>query len=120
MLAQAYRFHGHNAVQFAYKKGKTVRTSLCLLRYAPNARRKHSRVAVVVSKKLHKSAVVRNRIRRRFYEVIRQEGIGEWPPHDLVFTVVDVRTETLPEKDIKETILRLLQMSGVKQGPVDK
>lgn len=41
------------------------------VKYIANPRRKHSRFAVVISKKVHKSAVGRNRMRRRVYEVIR-------------------------------------------------
>jgi ribonuclease P protein component len=120
MLARIYRFHGHNALHFVYQKGKTARTPLCLLKYVPNPRRKQARVAVVVGKKIHKSAVVRNRIRRRFYEAIREAGVGEWLAYDLVFTVLDERTEALEEKDIKNIISQLLQISGVNSGPVEK
>ena len=120
MLARQYRFHGYNALRFVYQQGKTARSPLCLLRFAPNPRRKQARVAVVVGKKLHKSAVVRNRIRRRFYEAIREAGVGEMSPYDLVFTVVDVRAETISEKDIKNTIVQLLQTAGIIEQAVDK
>lgn len=46
-------------------------------------------MAVVVSKKTAKSAVVRNRIRRRFYEAVRKEGSVDGKPIDLVFVVQD-------------------------------
>lgn len=49
------------------------------------------RLAVVVSKKVHKSAVTRNRIRRRLYECVRlmkQEDPSAWP-HDIVLTCFD-------------------------------
>lgn len=119
MIAQKYRFHGFNALRFVYKQGKTARTSACLLRYAPNPRRERCRVAVVVGKKLHKSAVVRNRVRRRIYAAL-QEVVGELPAYDLVFTVVDENVAVMPEKDIKDTIIRLLQISGVSGQAVDK
>ena len=120
MFARQYRFHGYNALRFVYQQGKTARSPLCLLRFAPNPRRNQARVAVVVGKKLHKSAVVRNRIRRRFYAAIREAGVGEWPAYDLVFTVVDLRAETTTAKDINETISRLLQIAGITTQPVDK
>ena len=53
-----------------YKKGKTVRRAGVSLVFTKNTRG-FTRVAVVVSKKVAKSAVERNRIRRRLYEVIR-------------------------------------------------
>jgi ribonuclease P protein component len=55
------------------------------------------RVAVVVSRKVHKSAVVRNRIRRRIYEICRQSTL-DLTGLDLVFTVFSdqlAETETI-------------------------
>jgi len=117
MIARSYRFHGYNALNFVYKQGRTARSSSVLLRYAPNPRRQECRVAVVVSKKVHKSAVGRNRIRRRIYGVI-EDRVGEWPAFDLVFTVVDDKIMDIAEKDIKNIISKLLQVSTIE--PVDK
>lgn len=116
MIAGKYRFHGYNALNFVYKQGRTARSPMCLLRYAPNSRRSSCRVAVVVGKKVNKSAVLRNRMRRRLYAII-EEGVGEWPAYDLVFTVVDDKMLQISEKDIKNIINSLLQ---VAIGPVDK
>lgn len=71
MLAKRNRFHGHNALRPVYRKGRAIRTGGLTLRVLPNPRRRTYRAAVVVSKKVHKSAVVRNRIRRRVYEQVR-------------------------------------------------
>jgi ribonuclease P protein component len=117
MIARRYRFHGYNALRFVYKEGETARSRSCLLKYAPNPRRKDCRVAVVVGKKLHKSAVDRNRIRRRIFAVL-QERVGDLPAYDLVFTVVDDTLVGQSEKYIKDTISRLLQTAGLV--PVDK
>jgi ribonuclease P protein component len=119
MIARQYRFHGYNALRFVYKQGKTARSSVCLLRYAANPQRRQCRVAVVVAKKVHKSAVGRNRIRRRIYAVIEQR-VGDWPPYDLVFTVIDGAIQVKSQKDIENTITRLLQMTGLEPQPVDK
>lgn len=119
MIAQRYRFHGYNALQYVYRQGRTNRSACCLLRYSPNPRRKDCRVAVVVSKKMHKSAVVRNRIRRRVFAAV-QGRLDSLPAYDLVFTVTDATVATIPEKDINETISRLLQIITTKPQPVDK
>ena len=55
------------------KTVSAVRARLMTVKYVNNPHRKHSRFSVVVSKKVHKGAVGRNRIRRRVYEIIRQE-----------------------------------------------
>lgn len=72
MIPGLYRFHGHNSLRFVYSNGRSVRSRVATIKYVPNARRSHSRAAVVVSKKVIKGAVGRNRIRRRVYEYIRQ------------------------------------------------
>ena len=72
MLNKKYRFHSRGGVRFVYRKGKTVRTSKMSLTSVENSRG-FTRVAVVVSKKVLKTAVGRNRIRRRVYEAIRLE-----------------------------------------------
>ena len=70
MLASKYRFHSRGGVKYTYQKGKTIRTPKFSLVFAPNQRGKQ-RFAVVISKKVIKSAVGRNRVRRRVYEAIR-------------------------------------------------
>lgn len=70
MLSSKYRFHSRGGVRYTYQKGKTIRTPKLSLVFAPN-QKGHQRYAVVVSKKVLKTAVGRNRIRRRLYEAIR-------------------------------------------------
>lgn len=73
MIGATLRFHGHGSLRYLYKNGDSVRSRLFTLKITRNPHRKSPRFAVVVSKKVHKSAVGRNRIRRRVYEVIRHE-----------------------------------------------
>lgn len=84
MIAQKNRFHGHGSLRYVYSNGDSVRTQKIVVKFTRNPRRKDSRFAVVVSKKVLKSAVGRNRIRRRIYEIIRHE----LPRFDGVFDVV--------------------------------
>ena len=70
MLSKKYRFHSRGGVRYVYQKGKTVRTPRMSLVFVKNERG-FTRVGVVVSKKVEKTAVGRNRIRRRVYEAIR-------------------------------------------------
>jgi len=76
------------------------------LKFAANPRRKTYRCAVVVGKKVNKSAVVRNRIRRRIYEIVRQQNITE--PYDLVFTVFSEEVAGLPADKLKDPVEKLL------------
>ncbi len=68
MIKQKHRFKGHNSVSSV--RGRPVRGENLIVFYRKN-RQNTWRAAVVVSKKVHKSAVVRNRIRRRIYESLR-------------------------------------------------
>ncbi|MYB39738.1 ribonuclease P protein component [Candidatus Saccharibacteria bacterium] len=72
MIAQRHRFHGRNSLKPLFAKGGAVRADHFTLRHMANSRRSGYRLAVVVSKKVEKRAVVRNRIRRRLYELFRR------------------------------------------------
>lgn len=52
-----------------------------------NPKRESYRFAVVVSRKVNKSAVKRNRIRRRLYEALREIENDINGPQDIVLTV---------------------------------
>jgi ribonuclease P protein component len=104
MIHQTHRFHGRSSLRFAYQRGKTLRTSYFSLRYVLNNRRTTYRLAVVVSRKVSKSAVVRNRIRRRIYEVVRQIDGGLIAPIDLVISVYSTELATISHEDLMTLI----------------
>jgi ribonuclease P protein component len=113
MIAQLHRFHGYNSLRHVYSRGKSVRSSTVALKFIRNDRRKTYRAAVVVSRKVHKSAVVRNRIRRRLYEVIRQHEKQISQPYDLVFTVFSEQLATAGHGQLTRQITELLTKSGI-------
>jgi ribonuclease P protein component len=98
MISRQHRFHGPNSLRFVYQNGKTVRGASFAVKSAPNPRRKSYRVAVVVSRKVHKSAVVRNRIRRRLYAVIRELDDQIKEPVDIAITVFN---DSVAEENLK-------------------
>jgi ribonuclease P protein component len=111
MIGRAYRFHGHNSLKFVYQHGQTVRGPLMSLRYCANDKRQNYRLAVVVSKKVAKSAVDRNRIRRRLYEIVRQQAnIGSY---DLVLTVFTAEVAQLPANELSQKVTDLLRRAHV-------
>lgn len=81
--------------------------------YAPNTRRKTYRVAVVVSKRVDKSAVVRNRIRRRIYELVREREAQINAPYDLVITVHDPGVAKLPHATLEVQLVKQLTGAGI-------
>ena len=73
--------------------------------HAPNTR-KGQRFAVVVSKKVLKSAVGRNRIRRRVYESIR---LNQPETHaDYIFIIHDKSVADLPFLELQDIIVTLI------------
>ena len=116
MIDALHRFHGRGSLRFVYQHGKSVRGPFNALRYSCNNRRKTFRVAVVVSRKVHKSAVVRNRIRRRVYEIVRQQTEHIAEPYDLVFLLYSDQVATMPAAELSAMLLKQLQSAGVLSG----
>ena len=67
MIGRRYRFLGRGSLKYLFRRGRTILdpTDHLRLRWVINQRRSHPRLAVIVSKKVSKQAVTRNRIRRR-------------------------------------------------------
>lgn len=109
MLSASHRFHGHGSLRYVYKNGTAIRSRLITIKCVLNPHRKHSRFAVVVSKKVHKSAVGRNRIRRRIYEVARHELPKFKAPHDVAIMVFSSELISLPASELEQTIQELFK-----------
>ena len=119
MIAKDYRLHGYGELKFVYAKGKTVRSRTLSLRFGPNPRRKTSRLAVVVSKKVTKKSPVRNHIRRRIHEAMRIRCATIEPGYDLVVTVFDQEVAIMSTAKLGTCIDDLLAQAGIahkKQG----
>lgn len=107
MIAKRYRFHSRGGVRYTYQHGKTIRDPKISLVFATNAR-KRNRFAVVVSKKVLKSAVGRNHIRRRVYEAIRAEIPNINQPVDCIFVVYVKEVAAMDFKELRALIHGLL------------
>ncbi len=115
MLAQSYRFHGHGSLNYLHRNGKTVRNRTLGLRYVSNERREESRAVVVVSKKVVKSAVKRNRIRRRIYEVLRRHWGAIPIKKDFAITVFSADLGIVPAAEVESQVVDVLKQSGLYQ-----
>lgn len=113
MLSQSHRFHGHGSLRYVYKNGTAIRSHLITLKYIRNTHRKHSRVAVVVSKKVLKTAVGRNRIRRRVYEVVRSQLPSIEVPHDIVILVFSSELISLPDVELQTLMRQLFEQANL-------
>lgn len=113
MLSKRYRFHSRGGIRYTYQKGKTLRHQSLSLVFAPNERGRQ-RFAVVVSKKVLKSAVGRNRIRRRIFEAIRLELPNFKEKQDLIFVVFNADVKKMPFLELQRVIYQLLLNSANK------
>jgi len=108
MLEKKYRFHGHGSLRYLYKNNHTARSRHFLLRYVANKQRVHSRLTIIVGKKVYKSSAKRNRIRRRVYEAVQKF----WPElsqgYDIAITVYSAEVFLLPYEHLVAEIKQLL------------
>ena len=117
MIPFSYRFHGHNSLRYVYKNGQAFRNHFATLKITTNKQRKRSRIAVVVGKKILKSAVGRNRIRRRIYEYIRQQIPRFTDNFDIVIIVSSSEFQTMTSTELTSQIEGLFSQSGLYKTP---
>lgn len=113
MIQQAHRFHGRRSLNLVFKRGQVLRGPLLLLKYIHNSRIRGYRTAVVVSRKVSKSAVVRNRIRRRIYEAVREVENQIGRPYDLVFIVRVEGLARIKSSELRHAVHGHLLKAGV-------
>ncbi len=113
MIPFKNRFHGHNSLRYVYKNGQAIRSRLATLKYIENSTRKKSRLAVVVGKKVIKSAVSRNRIRRRIYEYLRPQISNLSKTYDIVIIVSSSEILTMPSADLVEQLNQIVDQSSL-------
>jgi ribonuclease P protein component len=87
------------------------------VKFIHNDRRKTYRLAVVVSKKVSKSAVTRNRIRRRIYEQVRLLEPSIRQPYDIVLSVFTEQPSTMPASELASLVAKLLSQAGILDAP---
>ena len=110
MLNKKYRFHSRGGVRYVYQKGKTIRSPKMSLVFLDNSRG-FTRVAVVVSKKVEKSAVKRNKIRRRIYEALRVNFDLIPKKRDYIFVVFTKEIINLDFRELEKVLGELVSQS---------
>jgi ribonuclease P protein component len=115
MISHLYRFRGHGSLKAVYQRGQTVRGPFIQLKYLERQDQKRYRAAVVVSRKVHKSAVVRNRIRRRIYEILRQQQ-SELLGKDLVITVFSEQVADIEPQKLTANLTELINKANTSRA----
>jgi ribonuclease P protein component len=100
------------------EKGKKIKSGSLVLSYSKN-KLEYSRVAIVISQKISKKAVVRNKIRRRMKALIAQELSRIIAGYDLIFFV---RSGIIKEEfqKIENNINNILKKSGILSDNYEK
>lgn len=112
MLSKKYRFHSRGGVRYVYQKGKTIRSPKMSLVYTDN-NRGFTRFAVVISKKVIKSAVGRNRVRRRVYEAIRKNFADIPKQKDYIFVIYQKNIKEMPFSELENLLADLIVQSKI-------
>lgn len=76
-------------------------------------KRKDPRIAIVISKKIIKSAVGRNRVRRRMYEIMRRELPDIKPGSDIVAIIFSAEVRTMEHPELEALTKQSLEQLGV-------
>jgi len=113
MISSLFRFHGHNSLRYVYTNGKAVRSQALTIKWVKNTHRSHSRISVVVSKKVIKSAIGRNRIRRRLYEYMRVNIPRIDGVYDIVLITTSPELKSIPSADLVQQLDQLFSKADL-------
>src|SRR3989344_7261945 len=69
--------------ELVFKKGRTIKNDFFVLKFLPNGL-ENNRFGIVVSQKVSKKAVVRNKIRRRVKESIKLKAVAKGENADAI------------------------------------
>ena len=108
MLPKRHRFHGRAALRRVFQNGVSQRSRIIIAKYTTSAPTRPTRVAVVVSKKIYKSAVKRNRIRRRIFNIVRHDMKQHLQGFDIVLTVISPDALVMTHQQLSLEITKLL------------
>lgn len=90
-----------------------MRGPLFAIKFVQNPQRDTYRLAVIVSRKVNKSAVGRNRIRRRLYEIVRNLEDDILRPYDIVLTVFHSSVLEEPAQSLARQVKKQLTDAGI-------
>ena len=108
MLPKEYRLKRKKDFEGVFKKGKSRTGDFLILRVVKN-NLKVSRIGVVVSRKVSKKAVLRNKTKRKLREAARADIKKMKPGYDLIFfTKKGIEKKSFSEikKEVEKLIAR--------------
>ena len=109
MLSKAHRLHKEKDFKKTFQKGRSFFTKALGVKVLKN-NLKTSRFGIVVSTKISKKAVVRNKVKRQIREVLRSQLDKVKPGYDVVIitlpAIIDKEYVDI-EKDLKSAFKKL-------------
>ena len=111
MLQQKNRIRKKKEIEEIFKKGKGFKQDFLILKTNKN-NLDTCRFAFIVSKKISKKAVIRNKIKRRLREAVRLKIKELKPGFDNLFIALH-EIETKDFKEIQEAIEKLFKKSDL-------
>lgn len=114
MLAKQYKLTKADNIKGILNKGKQYASQHFVVK-AQETEEEHSRFSIVISNKISKKAVIRNRLRRQLFEIIRlhrQETSLE-KPHKIVI-LPRVRALTLDYNRLETELIRTFAAKSQK------
>jgi ribonuclease P protein component len=113
MITRVHRFHGHVSLPTLYRRANTARGLLMNVKYASRRADQPYRLAVVVSRKVSKSAVVRNKIRRRLYEAVRAQEGQFSGSYDIAIMVYNESVASLEYDELTRQLSDIFVKAGI-------
>lgn len=104
MFKKQYRLNT-SGFKEVFNFGKTIKTSLFLVKFKENTE-KQARFSVVVSKKITKKALERNYLKRRFYHALK-EVFKNLPKNDYIF----ILSSEIKDIQYKELIKKIKELN---------
>ncbi len=110
---KVYKIQKNHDFRVVYNRGKAVSNKLFVIYIYKNRRNINNRLGISISKKVGKS-VIRNKIRRRIYEVYRLNQENLKSGYDIVF-IARVGAKNRKYEDIEKSILSLFKKGMIMQ-----
>jgi len=107
VLAKENLIRGRKNFSSIFKKNTVIRGQYFNIGYSLNKTGK-LKVAVVVSKKVSKKAVDRNRLRRKIFEVIRKKFLLSLNNKNIIIIVFNPNTIYLKSSELEDLIEKLI------------
>lgn len=110
MLPKKHRLPLRTELKRIKKKGKLIQGKLFSLQVVQSEKNQPSRFGFIISSKIHKKAVKRNKAKRLLSEAIMALEVK--PGFEVVFLAKKKLIEALP-KEIKAEVKRLFEKAGI-------